>query len=160
MQAVIINALADLPKELITFLMAMIPGFELKAAMSIAVLKFNLSFGWAFLWSTLGSFSMGAVFFGVFNWLLQKILKKFIAAERLWFGTIGRLREIYKRGFRIWEGGLLILFIIIPLPGFGSFFAALLAALVQTDAKKALAYLWLGNILSGIIIMEILIGLK
>ena len=61
MQEIIINALADMPKELATFLMAMLPVTELRAAIPVAIIKYNMSPWLAFAYAVLGNAIMGAL---------------------------------------------------------------------------------------------------
>lgn len=160
MSAMLTFLFSEMPKELVTFFIAMIPGIELKAAMPVAILKFGLSFPVAFVWSFLGSTIMGILMFVLLRFLLSKVKSKISFISQLWEKSIGKFQKRYGKKIEIGEACLMIFLIIVPVPGFGIFMAAVSAAILQLNYYKAASYLILGNFLAGGIVLAGIWGLK
>lgn len=160
MQVLITSLFSGLPKEVVTFFIAMVPAFELKASIPVAVLKFNLNPQVALLCSVAGGLVMGILIFGLFRFLFKAVLGKVEFMKRIYKRSVGKLKKKNNKKFEIGEGLLIMLLIIIPLPGFGSFLGALVASILQTKINKMLAYLIWGNFLAGGIVLATLMGLK
>jgi uncharacterized membrane protein len=159
MQAILTSLFTDIPKEASTFFMAMIPAIELKASIPVAILKFKLAPQVAFLWSFLGSLTMGILFFILFRFLFERFFARIKFVNKIWKKSIGAWRG-HKNKFGIVEALIILFFMIVPLPGFGSFLGAIVAAILRTDFNKAISYLIWGNFLAGGIILLEIFGLK
>ena len=150
---------SEMSKELVTFFLAMIPLIELKGAISIAVLKFNLAPQVAFVYSVMGSTVMSVVVFVLLKFLLIKAIVKIGFIDKLWKNSVGALRSRSRKKFKIGEGLAILFLSVVPVPGLGSFVAAILAALLQTNTSRAISWLILGNFLSGGVVLVVLWGL-
>jgi len=157
MQEAIINALANMPKELATFLMAMLPVTELRAAIPVAIIKYNISPWLAFVYAVLGNALMGTVVLLAVEPVTKIIIEKVGFIHRIWMKYIDRLHKKHKESFEKWEALALIIFIAIPLPMTGAFSGAVAASIFQIPPKKAITYIFLGCFIAGMIVTGITI---
>ncbi|KKP68998.1 MAG: hypothetical protein UR66_C0002G0055 [Candidatus Moranbacteria bacterium GW2011_GWE1_35_17] len=155
MQEIIINALANIPKELATFLMAMLPVTELRAAIPVAILKYNMSPWLALTYSVLGNTLMGVLVLLLIEPITKIIIEKVPFIHRIWTKYIDRLHKKHKESFEKWEALALIIFIAIPLPMTGAFSGAVAASIFQIPPKKASTYIFLGCLIAGVTVTAI-----
>lgn len=160
MQTIVIALFSGMPKELITFFISMIPVIELKAALPVAILKFNLSYQIAFAWAVLGSTLMGIIIFVLTKFLFESIVAKINFIDKIWKNSIGVCKNRFGKKFEIVESIVIMISIAMPLPGLGSFFGALLGAFLRINFRKNIFYILWGNILSGIIVLTVIFGFK
>ena len=148
----------DLPRELATLLLAMLPVTELRAALPLAYFSFNLSIFEAFFWSVVGN--MIPVFFLL--WLFPPLSKWFRERvkwiDRLLTWIFERTRRKHDKKFMRWGSLALIVVVAIPLPGTGAWTGSLAAFLFGIPYKKALGLIFLGVLLAGVIVSAITLG--
>ena len=143
-------------KELIVFIISMMPILELRGGLIAATLlglKGVPSFIICFLGNILPIPFILWLITPIFDWLkrrkmfrgmVEKIEKKAMSKK----DQIERLQYIG-----------LMLFVGIPLPGTGAWTGCLIAALLDMDKKKAFIYTILGVIMAGIIMMILSFGI-
>jgi len=139
-------------KETATFLMAMLPVFELRLSIPLAILhdKFHLSVEKAVLLSLLGNIFIIfplLYFFKYFFNILQnlKFLGKFF---KWWFRSVEKRSKIVEK----WGFWGLVCFVAIPLPGTGAWTGSVAATLFEIRTKKAFIAISLGVVLAGLIV--------
>ncbi|HBI16561.1 MAG: hypothetical protein UR60_C0003G0016 [Candidatus Moranbacteria bacterium GW2011_GWF2_34_56] len=157
MQEIIINAFTGMPKELATFLIAMMPVTELRASIPVAILKYEISPFLAFTYSVLGNTLMGTLVLLLIEPVTKLIIEKVGFIHKLWTKYIDRLHKKHKDSFEKWEAVALIIFIAIPLPMTGAFSGAVAASIFQIPPKKAILYIFLGCFIAGAIVTGITI---
>lgn len=152
----LIDLFEGLNKELIVFIISMLPLLESRGGL-LAAMLLQLDFIPGFIISFLGNtlpIPLVLLFIEkIFNWLKKynktnKIITKF---EKK---TLSKKGQIEKYGYL----GL-ILFVGIPLPGTGAWTGALLAVLLNLDKKKSFIYIMLGIILASIIMSILSYGI-
>ena len=143
-------------KELIVFLISMMPILELRGGL-IAATLLELSPLKSFIICFIGNI----IPIPFILWLITPVfdaLKKTKLlsgiVEKLENKALGKKEQIEKLQYI----GLL-LFVGIPLPGTGAWTGCLIAALLDMDKKKSLLYAILGVILAGIIMMILSYGI-
>lgn len=153
-----INIFSNFPKELATFLIAMVPIGELRASIPIAIEVYNIPWYWAYFYSVLGN----AVIVGIILWLLEPVshfLRKYIKFFDKFFNWLfKRTREKYKGRFEKWGALALITFVAIPLPVTGGWSGALAAFVFGIPFKKALPLIFVGLLVAGVIVVLITTG--
>lgn len=137
-------------KELIIFIISMMPILELRGGLIAATLlglKGLPSFIICFLGNIIPIPFILWLITPVFNWLKKR---------KLFSGMVNKLesKALSKKDKieRLQYIGLM-LFVGIPLPGTGAWTGCLIAALLGMDKKKSLLYAFLGVIMAGIIMM-------
>jgi uncharacterized membrane protein len=146
-----------MPAALTTFLLAMLPVTELRAALPLGI-KFGLSPLEAFFWATAGNVLMAvaliflfepvAVFLQQHSRVFKKIIQK----------VFQKTRHRHSKNFNRFGALFLVLLVAIPLPGSGGYTGALAAWLFGVSRKSTIGLVSLGLILSGLIVLGITTG--
>lgn len=145
----LIDALAQLPRELAVFLVAALPIIELRGAIPVGV-GLQIPLTTVFLLAILGN-----ILPVPFLLLLLTPLRR-LANDWPLVGPVLRWAE--RRALRhrasIEKGGFwaLLLFVGIPLPGTGAWTGAAIAAFLEMSFWRALLAICLGVLLAGVII--------
>lgn len=145
----------SVPKELIVFLVSMIPLLELRGSI-LAAGFLKMEFLSTFIIAVIGNMLPipFILFFidKIFAWLKKTRLRGFI--EKLESKAMSKSDQIRKYG----RWGLL-LFVGIPLPGTGAWTGALIAALLRMKKRESLPFIFLGVILAGLIMSLLAFGI-
>jgi uncharacterized membrane protein len=147
-----IEAFKNLPPQLATFLIAMIPIAELRVSLPLALTVYQLPLWQAFLFSVLGN--IVPVFFIVY---FIDAVSKFLMAEskifnRFFQWLFARTRVKFEGKYAKYGLIALAIFVAIPLPMTGAWTGALAAFLFQIPKKPAVIYVTLGVLGAGIIV--------
>ncbi len=136
-----------------TFLLAMTPIGEIRAALPVAIAVYHLNWVLAYFVSVLGNV-FPIIFILLFlepvsKWLSNnsKIFKKFFD----WL--FKRTRRKSERQMEKYGYMALVIFIAIPLPLTGAWSGAVIAFLFGIPFKKALPLITLGVVLAGLIVL-------
>ena len=137
-------------KELIIFIISMLPILELRGGLIAATLL-----GLKGLPSFIICFIGNIIPIPFILWLITPIFN-YLKKTKLFSGMVAKIenKAMSKREQieKLQYIGLM-LFVGIPLPGTGAWTGCLIAALLNMDKKKALLYTLLGVIMAGIIMM-------
>jgi len=147
-----LNIFSGFPLELATLLIAMTPFGELRVAIPIAIFTFDLPITWSFFWAVIGN--MIPVFFLLW-WLgpiTGRLVKNFKWAERLFSWLFERTRHKLEAKYAKYGALALMLFVAIPLPVTGAWTGSLAAFLFGIPKKLSLLFIFLGVLISGIIV--------
>ena len=152
------NGLTNLKygKELIVFIISLMPILELRGGL-IAAALLNLNIIRAFIICFIGNI----IPIPFILWLITPIFD-YLKKTKLFRGLVNKLesKAMSKKNQieRLQYIGLL-LFVGIPLPGTGAWTGCLIAALLNMNKKKAMLYAILGVIMAGIIMLIFSYGL-
>ncbi len=144
----LINLFGGLGKEVIVFIISMLPILELRGGL-IAASLLNVEFITGYIVSIIGN----VLPIPIVLLFLEKIfnyLKKFKTTEKL---VVKLEKKILSKKDQIDKYGYLglLIFVGIPLPGTGAWTGSALAVLLHLDRKKSFIYILLGVILASII---------
>lgn len=154
----LMNFFKQFPPEVATFLVAMTPVLEQRAALPLAIIGFNMP-----AWKALGITLVGnlipvtiLLFYAEkFNAWVHKNAGTFFG--RHWIKSLKKAQD----GFAKYEKyGLigLALFIALPIPGSGIFTGSMIAFLMGVPFKDSVPYIWLAVIGSAFVTMFISVG--
>ncbi|MBU1167634.1 small multi-drug export protein [Patescibacteria group bacterium] len=150
----------NIPHELATVLIAMIPIGELRGALPIALTVYDLPLWEAYLLSVLGNI-IPVVFIlwlldPVSKWLMErsKIMKRFFD----WL--FSRTHKKHSHRFEKWGAAALITFVAIPLPITGAWTGAVAAFIFGIPFKKALPLITVGVLIAGVIVSIMTLGVS
>ncbi|MBO5448183.1 MAG: small multi-drug export protein [Ruminococcus sp.] len=145
-------ALDGLPKELIVFIISMVPILELRGGiLAAAVLKIPIAQAIPIcLVGNIVPIPFILLFIKpVFRWMKgTKLFKPMV--EKIESKSLAKSDKIQK--YEFWG---LLLFVGIPLPGTGAWTGALLACLLEIKMKKAVPAIFLGLLLAMTIMCTI-----
>ncbi|MDD6211877.1 MAG: small multi-drug export protein [Clostridiales bacterium] len=151
-----INIMTGLPKELIVFVVSMVPIVELRGGIICSsLLGLDLFRG---ILCCLAGNMIPVPFIllfitPIFTWLKKTRLFRPMV-EKLERKSMGKSETIQKYEFL----GL-VLFVGIPLPGTGAWTGSLIAALLGVKFKKALPAIYLGLVMATVIMCVISYGI-
>jgi len=149
----------NISKELATFLIAIIPVGELRAAIPIAIGSFKMSAFSAYLWAVLGNI-FPLIF--VLWWLdpFSRFLSKhFRIFDKSFKWLFARTRQRHSASFAKWGALALVIFVAIPLPLTGGWSGAVAAFVFGIPYKKALGLVCLGVMIAGLIVTLTSLGI-
>ncbi len=153
MQEIIIDWFSGFPKELATFLIAIIPITELRAALPLAYKIYGLSAFSAWLWSVLGTFFAMVLIVTILE-PIANFLSRYIKFFKNFFGWLFEHTRKKTNG-KMEKYGEWAIFILaaIPIPLVGGMTAALAAFVFGIPLKKSLPLLLFGTMVSGGIVL-------
>jgi len=158
MHALIISWFVGFPHWLATFLVAMIPVTELRAALPLAYNVYRMSAFDAWLWSVLGTFAAMVIIVFLLD-PIARFLSKYIGFFKKFFDWL--FEHTRKRAAdKMQKYGAWAIFILaaISIPFLGGMTGALAAFIFGVPKWKSLPLLLLGTMLSGIIVLFITLG--
>lgn len=147
---------APLGKEIITFVISLLPILELRGGL-LAAGALDLNPIVAYIISIIGNILpipfILLFLTPIFDWMKKtKALKKIVQ-------KLEKKAEKHKGKFEKGEFIALMLFVGIPLPGTGAWTGALVASVLGMNKKKAFIAIFLGVIIASIIMMILSYGL-
>ena len=148
----------NIPPQLATMLIAMIPIAELRVSIPVALSVYNLSVWQAIFFSVIADIIVAAMviyFLGAFH--------KFLYGKYKWVNSIfnwifDRTRQKFFKKYEAWGNIALMLFVAIPLPITGAWTASVASWMLGVNKKKALFFISLGVIISACIVTLISMG--
>jgi len=154
----LVNYFSQIPPEIATIIIAMLPVAELRGAIPVAIGVYHLPPVVAYFLSIIGNV-IPVVFI---LWLVEPVsglLMKRIKLCRRFFGWLfERTRVNHNHKFEKWGSLALITFVAIPFPMTGGWSGALAAFVFGIPFKKALPLIFLGIMIAGIIVTGISLG--
>lgn len=150
------NTLSFMPKEVIVFIISMVPILELRGGL-VAASFLRIGMFKAIAICILGNLVPipFIIFFikPIFNWMKKtKLFRPLV--EKLEKKSMAKSKDIKK--YEFWG---LALFVGIPLPGTGAWTGALIASLIEMDTKKAFSAIAVGLVIATIIMSTISYGI-
>jgi uncharacterized membrane protein len=157
MHEIIINLFAGFPKELATFLIAVIPVTELRAALPLAYKVYGLSAFWAWFYAVAGTF-FAMVIIVILLDPVAKFLSKHINLFKIFFDWLFEHTRKKANG-KMEKYGAWAIFVLAatPIPLLGGMTGALAAFVFGVPLKKSLPLLLFGTMVSGLIVLGITI---
>ena len=152
------NYFSQLPPEIITILIAMLPIAELRGAIPMAIGVYHLPPATAYFLSIIGNI-IPVIFI---LWLIEPVsgflMKKIKLCRQFFTWLFERTRANHNHKFEKWGALALITFVAIPLPMTGGWSGALAAFVFGIPFKKALPLIFLGIMIAGVIVTLMSLG--
>jgi len=146
--------------EIATLLTSMLPISELRGAIPVAVLVYNMSLWSAFLFSVLGNLIPVIFIIWILDLLINKILiHRIYIFNRFFTWLFEKTRKRHSKKFERWRDLALVILVAIPLPFTGAWTGALAAFVFGIPIKRAFPLIALGVLIAGIIVTSITIGI-
>ena len=144
----------------ILFLITLIPFIELRGSIPYGISILGLNWFTVFLIAVISNAIVGPLIY----FLLDKFIHKFLLKKKWFFNGYNNLiekkqKKIKKYVDKYGEIGIAI-FIAIPLPGTGSYSAALGSYIMGLGYKKFIIANLIGVLIAGIIVTLTTIGIK
>lgn len=146
--------------ELVIFFSSMLPITELRGAIPLAIVVYNMPAWTAFLWAVLGNLIPIIFIIIGLDLLINKFLiHKIYIFNRFFTWLFERTRKKHSKKVEKWGDLALLLFVAIPLPGTGAWTGALIAFVFGISLKRAFPLISLGVIIAGILVTLIVKGI-
>lgn len=152
------NFLFDLPPQLATMILAMLPVTELRFSIPFALKVLHLPIWEAMFWSILGDIIPALLIIYFVGPVSKFLRRKSKIADRFFHWLFAKTRRKFDKGYADWGKIALMFFVAIPLPGTGSWTGSIAAWLFDINKKESVIYIGLGVILSAIIVTLISLG--
>ncbi len=150
----IIDFLVNFPDWLSTILIAMLPIFELRGSLPIALGTLKMPLWQAFLFSIIGNM----IPVPIILLLLRRVVKfanRFSIGRKFFDHLFERTRRKTGKKIERYEAVALIMFVAIPLPITGAWTGAFAAWMFDIEFKKAIFYIFLGVLIAGVIVTTV-----
>jgi len=148
----------NIPPELATFLIAMVPISELRASIPIAIEAYHLSAPAAYLWSVLGNLVPMILIVLILEPVASWLSRNFRIFERFFNWLFEHTRKKGQKKFERW--GELAVFILTatPIPLLGGWTGPLAAFVFNIKLKKSIPLIILGCMTAGVIVTIFTLG--
>jgi len=138
-----------------TFLTAMTPVGELRAAIPLSLGEFGMGMIETYIIAVIGNMVPAVAILTILEPLSKFLMRKFNWAYRFFTWLFNNTRKRYSKRFEKYQGFALISFVGIPLPVTGGWTGALIAYVFGIPLKKALWQIFVGLLIAGIIVTVI-----
>jgi uncharacterized membrane protein len=147
----------DLPPQLVTLIVAMLPIAELRGAVPLAMFGLGLSAPEAFGWSVLGNALVGVLVVLLLE-PASALLRRLGPFDRFFDWLFERTRRKHSKSFERYESLALFIFVAIPLPMTGAWSGAVAAFVFGVDKRTAIPLIALGVVAAGILVTLVSAG--
>ncbi len=154
----LIELVKNLPPELATMILAMIPITELRASIPIALTVFDLTVPAAFFWSVIGDFIPTVFILWLIGPVSEFLMKRSKSMHKLFNWLFDRTRKKTQKRYLVYGEIALMSFVAIPLPFTGAWTGAVAAFLFGIPKQRALLFISLGIIIAGFLVTIISLG--
>lgn len=134
--------------------LAMLPIFELRLALPFAYFKYGFNIYESFLLSVIGNM-LPIIFILYLLKFFVKILSKHIFFKKIFDWVFLRSEKAFSKNYAKWGKLGLIFFVGIPLPITGAWTGSIASTLFKIKTKDAFWLIFLGVLLSGVIVSTI-----
>ena len=147
--------LEGIPPELIVIFISMIPFIELRGALPVAILVYEMPLYLAFPLAVIGNL-IPVPFILLFLGDIEVRLRRFKVWNRFFDWLYARTKKRASDKIEMYEEIAIMLFVAIPLPMTGAWTGSLIAYLFGLDVKKSFAIVALGVVIAGIIVTSLI----
>lgn len=143
--------------EVIVFLTGFLPIAEGRVAIPLG-LGLGLTPIQAFLFGIAGTILLTPALLWFFQIGVHIISAHIPVADRFFTWLFAHTQEKYADRFTVISFIALVLFVAVPLPVTGTYTASLVASIFKVSFKESLLAIWLGLLISGVVILGISLG--
>ncbi|MFZ6035796.1 MAG: COG2426 family protein [Patescibacteria group bacterium] len=149
----------NVPPELATVLVAMLPIAELRAAIPVAIVGFDLPWWSAYFWSVVGNLIPAVLLLLFLEPVAQWLMRVSRFFDRFFTWLFNRTRRKFSSSAAQYGTFVaLTLFVAIPLPVTGAWTGAAAAFVFGIAFRRALPALVLGVVIAGAIVTLTTVG--
>ncbi|OGI25843.1 MAG: hypothetical protein A3J76_04870 [Candidatus Moranbacteria bacterium RBG_13_45_13] len=149
----------NFPPELATFLIAMIPISELRAAIPVAIKIYHLSVWSAYLWSVLGNLVPMILIVLILQPIADFLSRNSKIFHKFFEWLFEHTRKRGAKKFEKWGEFAVFILTATPIPLLGGWTGPLAAFVFGVKLRKSIPLVILGCMMAGIIVTILTIGL-
>lgn len=154
----ILDLASSLPEELAVVLLSLTPFAELRFSIPFAIKVFGFSPLQAIFWSTLGDIIPAIVIVYYLGPISRFFMKRSKLATRFFQRLFKKTRQRFDEDYVTLGKFALLVFVAMPLPGFGAWSGAILAWLFAMRKSEAVLFIFLGVLISAFLIAGLSLG--
>lgn len=155
----LLDYLLVFPKAVSTILIAMLPIFELRGSIPIAIGTLDLPWWKAYIYSVIGNM-IPVPFILLLLKHVVSFAKRFGPGKRLFDWIFERTRRKTEEKIKKYEGIALIFFVAIPLPVTGAWTGAIAAWLFDIEFERSVFFIFIGVLTAGVIVTVVWYGAR
>lgn len=143
---------ANFPPQLATFLIAMIPISELRAAVPIGIKVYHLSIRSAYFWSVLGNLVPMILILLILQPIADFLSRNFKIFHKFFEWLFEHTRRRGEKKFEKWGEFAVFILTATPIPLLGGWTGPLAAFVFNIKLKKSIPLVILGCMAAGVIV--------
>lgn len=147
------------PPVLATLLISMLPIFELRGSIPIALTVYDLDIGTAYLVSVIGNVIPAIFLLWLLGPLSGYLMENYKWANKFFNWLFTRTKHKFSGKYQRWGQIALTLFVAIPLPVTGVWTGSVAAFLFGIPKKTSLILITIGAMISGVIVTATTLGI-
>lgn len=159
MTELLITWLENIPPQVATVIIAMMPIAELRGSIPVALGVYNLSIIESFIYSVIGNLIPVIIILLFFDRISKYLMVKFKIINRFLKWLFEKTRKRHTKKFDKWGTIVLITLVAIPLPLTGGYSGSLAAYLFGIPFKKAFPLILIGILIAGVIVTLLSTGI-
>lgn len=142
----------NMPPQLGTFLIAMTPVGELRAAIPFALTVYKMPIFESYVFSVAGNMFPVLFLLAGLNAVSEFLIRRSALARHFFSWLFTRTRNRFTGPYEKWGSLALILFVAVPLPVTGAWTGSAAAYLFGIPRKKAFLLILAGVMIAGVIV--------
>lgn len=160
MHDLVINLFIGFPKELATFLIAIIPVTELRASIPVAINQFGMSAFSAWFYSVLGTYFAMLMIIFILDPVANFLSRHFSFFKKFFDWLFEHTRKRANGKMEKYGSWAIFILAATPVPLIGGLTGALAAFVFGVNWKKSMPLLLVGTMVSGGIVVFITTAVK
>ena len=149
-----------LAKYLETLVLAATPVIELRGALPVAILTFNLAPWLAYALSVIGSFAPTIIIVYFLGPVSDWLRKHFVIFEKFFAWLFRYAREKNSQKIEKLKESAIFLIAALPIPLAGAWSSALAAFVFGIPPRKSLPLIFAGTVVAGIAVLMLTLGFR
>ncbi len=138
---------------------SMLPLAELRGAIPIGIIGFDLNWLWVYVMAVVGNMLPVFVLPVLWRKIENKFVNRFALIGKIIHWLFERTRNRFYSKYRRFGNIALVLFVAVPLPVTGAWSGTIAAWLFGIPYKKTIGLIFVGVLISGIIVTAITKGI-
>lgn len=156
-ESIVIEALNGAPASAVVIVVAMFPVVELRGAIPLAILDYNMSPAEAYALSVFGNI-LPVIPLLLFLEPVEKHIRRFGAFDKFFSWLFARTRRKLENNVQKYGALALMLFVAVPLPATGAWTGAAAAYIFGIKRRYSFPAITLGVLLAGVIVTVASLG--
>ncbi len=154
------SVFANMPPQLGTFLISMLPVGELRVSIPFALTVYRMTAFESYLFSVAGNMFPVLFLLAGLDGVSGYLIKKSRYARSFFSWLFARTRNKFTGPYEKWGSIALILFVAVPLPVTGAWTGSAAAYLFGIPRKKAFLLILIGVMIAGVIVTVFTKGIQ
>lgn len=148
-----LELIKSVPPELVIFVLSMLPVWELRGSIPLAIHTYSMTPLSAFLWSFLGNFTAGLLLVYLLDPAVKLIVSRIPFLLRFYRKVSERASRKHSKKVELYAEMAIFFIVALPLPGTGAWTGALVSRLFRLNKFTSVLSIGLGLLACGLIVL-------